>query len=94
MIVLLTHGLFVDPCAEKPCENNGECDDNSDSYSCRCESDFTGTNCETKLDDCDCVICGNNGTCVDGIETYTCRSQCGFMGRNCETRVNNGNNIK
>ena len=55
--------FFVDPHAKKPCGNNGDCDDNIDSYSCRCQPDFTGTNCETQIDDCIGIICENNGTC-------------------------------
>ena len=86
-----SHVCSVDPCAEKPCGNNGECDDNIDSYSCRSQPDFTGPNCETRIDDCEADPCQNSGTCLDDINSYICNCTCGFGGDICEAIINNGN---
>ena len=62
--------LQIDPCTTNPCENNAECDDNIDSYSCRCKSDYTGTNCETQIDDSAGNQCGRNGEIHFKISKY------------------------
>jgi len=36
----------VDPCLSDPC-HHGECVDNGDHYTCDCEDDYTGVNCES-----------------------------------------------
>ena len=38
--------LDIDDCASDPCVN-GDCTDGVDSYTCDCDSGFTGVNCET-----------------------------------------------
>ena len=75
---------MIDPCSNDPCGNNGECEDIIDSYNCRCQPDFTGTNCETKIDHCVGIICHNNGTCVDDVNKYTCNCVPQFKGIHCE----------
>ena len=77
-----TDGM-IDPCAKSPCGNNGECDDKIDSYTCRCQPDYTGINCETQIDDCYGIICHNNGTCVDDVNKYTCNCVIGFRDMHC-----------
>ena len=37
--------------------------DGIDSYSCDCVLGYTGTNCETNINDCDPNPCTNGGTC-------------------------------
>jgi len=39
------------PCSSNPCRNDGECTNSLDfeSYICNCASEFTGTDCETKI---------------------------------------------
>ena len=37
----------VDECASTPCMNGGTCVDGQDSYTCACDSENTGINCET-----------------------------------------------
>ena len=39
--------LTVDPCASKPCQNEGVCVVNRQTYMCQCPSGFSGQNCET-----------------------------------------------
>ena len=63
------------------------CENNIDSYSCRCEPDHTGTNCETKIDDCAGEPCENGGTCTDGVNMFTCSCVPGITGRRCEITI-------
>uniref|UniRef100_A0A1I8HH94 Notch n=1 Tax=Macrostomum lignano TaxID=282301 RepID=A0A1I8HH94_9PLAT len=54
---------------------------------CRCKIGFSGTHCETNIDDCIGHRCQNNATCLDGVNNYTCNCSPGFTGRYCETRL-------
>jgi hypothetical protein len=38
----------VDECSSSPCENNGTCMDEINSYSCQCPVGYTGVHCESK----------------------------------------------
>lgn len=40
----------VDLCYSAPCANGGNCIRREGGYTCQCTADFTGTNCETKID--------------------------------------------
>ena len=40
----------VDECSSFPCQNDGSCTDYVDSYTCECQPDFTGEDCETGND--------------------------------------------
>lgn len=37
---------FKAPCSSNPCENNGKCQNNGDTYDCDCPNGFDGLNCE------------------------------------------------
>ena len=37
----------IDECASQPCQNNGQCVDGINRYSCTCEPGYTDTHCET-----------------------------------------------
>ena len=78
------HFSIPDHHAKHPCGSNEIYDDNINSYSCRCQADFTGEKCETKIDDCNQDPCKNYGTCTDGVNSYSCDCQEGFTGDNCE----------
>ncbi|MEO8797940.1 MAG: calcium-binding EGF-like domain-containing protein, partial [Polyangiaceae bacterium] len=71
------------PCAAAPCLNGGTCTNAAASYSCSCPAGFTGTNCQTKVDNCAGNPCAH-GTCVDGATSYTCTCGTGFTGVNCD----------
>ncbi|MEO7112750.1 MAG: calcium-binding EGF-like domain-containing protein [Polyangiaceae bacterium] len=71
------------PCASSPCLNGGMCTNEVASYSCSCPGGFTGTNCQTKVDNCAGNPCAH-GTCVDGTTSYTCTCSTGFTGVNCD----------
>lgn len=53
---------------------------------CRCQPGFTGSRCETNIDDCASNPCRNAGTCIDGINDFTCRCTLGFMSKDCSVR--------
>jgi len=90
------------PCdnGNRKCENDGTCEriGKSCKTRCRCKPDFTGENCQTKVNDCDKPgpnQCNEDcGKCVDGINTFTCTCMNGFGGKNCEiTPCMNGNRV-
>ncbi|CAM9464932.1 unnamed protein product, partial [Chrysoparadoxa australica] len=63
----------VGACDANPCNNGGTCTNTSGSYTCACAVGFTGTNCETDIDECSSSApCNNGGTCVNTAGSYTC----------------------
>lgn len=54
---------------------------------CRCQPGFTGSRCETNIDDCAGNPCRNAGTCVDGINDFTCTCTLGFTSKDCSVRT-------
>lgn len=37
---------------DNPCKNNAECGIIQDNYKCACKAGYTGTNCETEINEC------------------------------------------
>uniref|UniRef100_A0A3B3UN85 Coagulation factor IX n=1 Tax=Poecilia latipinna TaxID=48699 RepID=A0A3B3UN85_9TELE len=79
-----------DQCEPKPCQNGGVCRDEVGSYSCYCQEDFRGKNCEI------CKRCSvNNGGCAHFCTTERRRPVCycaagykvGADGKSCEPTV-------
>ncbi|CAH1798347.1 unnamed protein product [Owenia fusiformis] len=69
-----------------PCQNNGICTDEIDGYKCECWDGYTGSYCETDIDECAQDPCHNNGTCTDEINSYTCECSAGYTGVNCKDK--------
>uniref|UniRef100_A0A3B3WJZ4 Coagulation factor IX n=1 Tax=Poecilia mexicana TaxID=48701 RepID=A0A3B3WJZ4_9TELE len=76
-----------DQCEPKPCQNGGVCRDEVGSYSCYCQENFRGKNCEI------CKRCSvNNGGCAHFCKTERRRPVCycaagykvGADGKSCE----------
>lgn len=80
------YAQHVDHCASDPCQNSGTCENTPTSYTCHCQPGFTGTNCETNVDDCAASPC-INGVCVDEEAGYTCSCPVGFAGTHCEINI-------
>ena len=49
---------------------------------------FTGTNCQSNIDDCASNPCYNGGVCKDSLNSFTCDCPLGFSGSRCEINNN------
>ena len=75
LIMFLFPFQSVDECSSNPCTNGGACSEGVGFFSCSCRAGFTGTTCETNIDDCLAAVdpCpAANTRCVDGIDGYVC----------------------
>lgn len=63
-----------------PCLNGGTCHDYINSFKCSCAIGFSGSRCQTNIDDCESSPCRNGGTCHDAIAGYSCECSPGYMG--------------
>ncbi len=52
---------------------------------------FTGTNCDTNIDDCPGNLCQNGATCIDGINSYTCHCPPTYTGNIFDIDLKNYN---
>ncbi|KAL5018050.1 hypothetical protein ScPMuIL_003772 [Solemya velum] len=86
LITQINTNLIADSglCDDSPCQNDGVCSGDEDSYTCDCPADFTGTDCETDIDECESEPCENGGSCTDGSNSYTCNCVAGYTGNDCD----------
>ena len=56
---------MIDDCLGVDCDGNGQCIDDVNSFTCLCNSGYTGTLCDVNIDDCTGVSCSGNGWCID-----------------------------
>ncbi|EFO27466.1 hypothetical protein LOAG_01014 [Loa loa] len=70
----------------QPCRNNATCRNTGHGqYTCECPDGYTGTNCETPVQNCSLQPCLNGATCADiPGNNYTCICPKGFTGRYCQ----------
>ena len=67
---------------------NGNCADfGNGSFTCQCNTGYTGDDCNTNIDDCDPNPCQNGGICTDGVASFTCRCLPNFSGSQCSNCV-------
>ncbi|XP_072043967.1 uncharacterized protein [Amphiura filiformis] len=78
----------IDECTSSPCMNDGTCETDVNSYSCRCATGYTGDTCQIDIDECTSFSCMNGGTCEDGSDSYICRCASGYTGDMCQTAEN------
>ena len=76
-----------DHCAPGPCQNGATCANNATGYTCSCAPGYTGTNCETLVNNCASSPCLNGGACTNGPNSYACGCALGFTGTNCEINI-------
>ncbi|KAM7408877.1 hypothetical protein PAMA_002548 [Pampus argenteus] len=83
-----------DTCLMKPnrCLNGATCittgqPSSPPQYTCICPLGFTGTNCETEVNECESNPCRHSGTCSDLVGQYECQCPTGFLGKNCEVDI-------
>jgi hypothetical protein len=50
---------------------------------CQCSPGFTGTECQTNVNECASNTCLNGGTCIDGIASFTCACLPPFTNGTC-----------
>ncbi|XP_026689028.1 neurogenic locus Notch protein-like, partial [Diaphorina citri] len=48
---------------------------------------YTGSNCQTRINECDSSPCGNGATCIDNIKYYSCHCPYGYTGKHCTEYV-------
>lgn len=51
---------------------------------CSCRAGFTGSRCETNINECARNPCANGSTCQDRISDYYCICPPGYTGRHCD----------
>jgi hypothetical protein len=82
----------INECLTSPCQNEAGCRNTpAASYTCDCKPGFTGSNCETNIDDCTDAAkasCLNGGKCVDGANSYSCDCELtGYDGPTCSDPI-------
>ena len=79
----------INECSPSPCENNGTCYDLIAQYKCNCSSNYTGKNCDIRIDPCTALSpCKNGAVChVISDFNYTCACAAGFVGKLCTNRT-------
>ena len=69
-------------CRADTCRFHGTCDDDGGTVQCACAAGFTGSRCETNVDDCASSACGS-GRCIDLISSNVCLCDGGTWGSTC-----------
>ena len=69
-------------CDLSPCQNNGECKNLNQSYSCSCDEGFAGKNCQVNLTHCASVSCSRRGQCrLDEDDNISCKCDENWRGK-------------
>ncbi len=56
-------------------------------YWCECQPGYTGTDCETEIDECEGQPCGRNGRCIDMVNRFECECYPGYTGTDCSENI-------
>ncbi|XP_021365713.1 uncharacterized protein LOC110458370 [Mizuhopecten yessoensis] len=71
-------------CNDQPCENSGFCRVlELGGFFCQCPGGYTGTRCETDVNECAMSPCKNGGSCKNNPGSYTCDCVGRWTGQNC-----------
>ena len=71
----------IDHCTGAPCENGGDCQQDTSTFTCVCLDGYSGLICQHNIDDCDPGPCQNGAECIDLIDGYDCVCLAGFTGK-------------
>ena len=71
-----------------PC-NNGACPFDGSGVLCVCNAGYTGSICQSIINNCASTPCANGATCANGLNKFNCTCAPGFTGTTCGTQINN-----
>ena len=71
-------------CVGVVCGENRHCVDGVNTFTCICDSGFTGRYCDINIDDCEGIDCSGNGRCIDRVGSFQCECNSGYTGVLCE----------
>jgi hypothetical protein len=78
------------PAASMVCNNGGACVvtiDTTTESRCMCAAGFTGSLCQTNVNECLSNPCQHNAICIDKINGFRCECPSGFNGTFCHVAV-------
>nr|XP_023681982.1 protocadherin Fat 4-like isoform X2 [Paramormyrops kingsleyae] len=58
-----------------------------DIFNCSCLTGFTGTRCETDIDECNKDPCKHGATCINYPGGFSCQCMRGFTGKHCSSDI-------
>ncbi|XP_015263302.1 PREDICTED: neurogenic locus notch homolog protein 4, partial [Gekko japonicus] len=70
-----------------PCEHGGSCHNTPGSFACHCLNGYTGSRCESDLNECLSQPCHNGASCLDLLDQFQCLCPVGFEGPQCQLEV-------
>jgi len=79
--------IDTDECASDPCLNGATCSDGMNEFVCHCTPEYTGSTCDTEVDECSSSPC-ENGNCIDGFGEFACQCHDGWAGSTCSININ------
>jgi uncharacterized membrane protein len=73
-----------------PCKNGGTCADGINKFTCTCPANYTGTTCQTDVNECmPTNPCLHGGACANTTGSFSCDcTGTGYSGTTCQTDVN------
>uniref|UniRef100_A0A182TNV0 Uncharacterized protein n=1 Tax=Anopheles melas TaxID=34690 RepID=A0A182TNV0_9DIPT len=69
-------------CTPNPCRNGGVCEEGDDGPLCMCHG-YSGTFCETDIDECERQPCGSGATCINEAGSFRCICPPEMTGASC-----------
>jgi len=76
---------FIPSCNSVICSNGGTCVEQAVGQGnfCSCAAGYSGTTCQTDINECSSAPCLNGATCNDGANSFTCICPSGYSGTLC-----------